>query len=171
MSPNSMHPPKLSADLLQLAKAGFYYKPSGASIDNVVCFLCKKSLDGWENGDDPVREHVRNVPGCAWAILTDLGRCMNNPNETRAEMNPMDEKMVEARRATFQDKWLHEHRKGWKPKIEKACRAPLPPETSFAYINFLDGPSWVVLQPFARSRGLRDLLLLHALCGWLGAEG
>ncbi|KAI9722108.1 MAG: hypothetical protein M1828_004922 [Chrysothrix sp. TS-e1954] len=113
----------------ELAKAGFYYKPTGTSTDNVVCFLCNKSLDGWEEGDNPTSEHLRNVPGCGWAINMGIER--RSQDEDREEMNPMDDEMIEARRATFQDSWPHEHRKGWKCKTQKMVEAgwsysPLP---------------------------------------------
>lgn len=37
----------------------------------------------------------------------------------RAEEDPMSEKMVEARRATFKDTWPHEGKRGWKCKVQK----------------------------------------------------
>jgi len=38
----------------------------------VTCFLCSKSLDGWEPGDDPVSEHYRHSPDCGWAITAEI---------------------------------------------------------------------------------------------------
>jgi len=37
----------------------------------------------------------------------------------RREENPLSDTMMEARRATFQDAWPHESKKGWKCKVEK----------------------------------------------------
>ena len=36
-----------------MAEAGFYFTPSDASPDGAMCFMCSKSLDGWEPSDDP----------------------------------------------------------------------------------------------------------------------
>lgn len=50
-----------------LARAGWFFTPSKASPDQVTCFLCRKSLGGWEEGDDAFEEHVGHGGGCAWA--------------------------------------------------------------------------------------------------------
>lgn len=39
----------------------------------------------------------------------------------RAEDDPLDEKMVESRRATYADWWPHENKKGWKCKTKKVA--------------------------------------------------
>ncbi|KAI9672064.1 MAG: hypothetical protein M1831_001877 [Alyxoria varia] len=113
----------------QLAKAGFYYKPTASSNDSVTCFLCQKSLDGWDAGDNPAIEHLNHVPDCGWAINVCIEQ--RSQDMDRAEEDPMSEKMVEARRATYQDAWPHESRKGWKCKMQKMIDAgwsysPLP---------------------------------------------
>ncbi|KAI0764888.1 hypothetical protein C8Q74DRAFT_1318439 [Fomes fomentarius] len=53
-----------------LAEAGFYYNPEPDSPDNVTCFMCRKTLGGWEPDDDPFTIHYdkcRNT--CAWAVV------------------------------------------------------------------------------------------------------
>lgn len=102
---------------LQLARAGFYYKPSTSSEDSVTCFLCDKALDGWEEGDIPATEHLSHVPNCGWAINV----CIEQRSQAmdRAEEDPNNEKMMESRRSTFRDVWPHEARKGWKCKVQK----------------------------------------------------
>ncbi|KAG5439519.1 hypothetical protein PCANB_002094 [Pneumocystis canis] len=100
-----------------LADAGFYYDPSPLSHDNVVCFLCKKALDGWDVEDDPVKEHIQHSGQCGWAILKyiKLGD---------KEMNTFtDMELQEARQATFGSWWPHEQKKGRFLKIIKMSQA------------------------------------------------
>ena len=52
-----------------LAQAGFYYAPAPGFPDQVQCFACDTSLDGWEPQDDPFKEHYSRAEGtCAWAM-------------------------------------------------------------------------------------------------------
>lgn len=55
--------------ILQLAEAGFYYIGSKHEPDAVQCFLCGKSLDGWEEEDDPWLEHKKHSSECKFAKL------------------------------------------------------------------------------------------------------
>lgn len=48
----------------ELAKAGFYFDPSDDSFDNVTCYLCGKSLEGWEESDVPFDVHSEKSAGC-----------------------------------------------------------------------------------------------------------
>lgn len=50
----------------KLAEAGFYFTPTDEEPDNAKCIYCNKSLGGWEKSDDPVHEHQRRVPDCAF---------------------------------------------------------------------------------------------------------
>ncbi|KAJ9640962.1 hypothetical protein H2199_005630 [Coniosporium tulheliwenetii] len=104
-----------------LARAGFYYKPATNSPDNVTCFICKRSLDGWEPEDVPAVEHLNHSPNCAWAINVCISYRSDDPD--RIEEDPMEDKYVQARRATFQDSWPHETKKGWKCKVKKMVEA------------------------------------------------
>jgi len=88
-----------------LAEAGFFFEPSPETDDNVTCFLCKKSLDGWEPGDNPVAEHYRHAQECGWAVTMWI-REMGGGVRTG---NPHQKSMVQARTMTFgQGKWPHE---------------------------------------------------------------
>lgn len=62
---------------VDLAAAGFYYYPKGFDVcdchmcdltidDRVRCFYCKLELVKWENGDDPMTEHKKWSPSCAF---------------------------------------------------------------------------------------------------------
>lgn len=99
----------------KLARAGFFHYPTQNSPDNAACFLCHRSLDGWEKGDDPLVEHLKHSPGCGWAIVATIEKQDGNfsleyPSSTR---------MIEARKATFANKWPHENKKGWKCKTKQ----------------------------------------------------
>lgn len=64
------HPPTWKATPTSLAEAGFYHDPSSSSPDNVTCFMCKKSLCGWEPEDDPFEIHYEKCSEmCGWAVV------------------------------------------------------------------------------------------------------
>ena len=99
----------------QFAQAGFYFKPRDKNPDNVTCFLCDKNMDGWEEDDDPLAEHLKHSPDCGWAILAAISK--QDP-DLSSEF-PASTKMMAARKATFADRWPHESKKGWKCKIKQ----------------------------------------------------
>jgi hypothetical protein len=101
----------------QLARAGFFYKPTGESVDNCMCFICLRQLDGWEEGDDPVSEHIKHSPSCGWAINAVISQRTNNG--TFVNEDPMSEELAASRTATFAENWPYEGKKGWKCKITK----------------------------------------------------
>ena len=107
----------------QLAKAGFFFEPHPKSPDNVVCFLCNKSLDGWEENDNPLEEHLKHSPTCGWAIVAAIEAGFGN----YGKVHPLDPAMVEARKATFGGRWPYESKKGFKCKTKKVGgHAPVP---------------------------------------------
>ncbi|KAF2773259.1 BIR-domain-containing protein [Teratosphaeria nubilosa] len=105
-----------------LAHAGFFYRPAQDSLDNVQCFSCGVKLDGWEPEDDPLREHLNHMKWCAWAISQSVKRASGQEEESR---DPMSDKMVKARRGTFDtgDGWPHESKRGWKCKTKQMVEA------------------------------------------------
>ena len=74
-------------------------------------------MDEWDSGDNPYIEHLKSVPACGWAINICIEQ--RSQDMDRAEEDPMSAKMVDSRRATFQDAWPHEPKKGWKCKMQK----------------------------------------------------
>lgn len=62
------HPSTYVANPESLAEAGFFFDPSQTSLDGVTCFVCKKSVSEWEEGDDPFAEHLARGQSCYWAI-------------------------------------------------------------------------------------------------------
>ncbi|KZO98521.1 BIR-domain-containing protein [Calocera viscosa TUFC12733] len=62
------HPLTESFNPTSLSKAGYYFNPSPDQPDNCTCFVCGKSLGGWESGDSPSLEHVNHdEDDCGWA--------------------------------------------------------------------------------------------------------
>ncbi|KAG0298776.1 hypothetical protein BGZ96_007651 [Linnemannia gamsii] len=109
------HPDDFRATPSSLAEAGFYWKPFSASPDNVVCFLCGKSLDDWTKDDDPFEEHLSHSRNCSWAIVKTIypvedGLPFHWDDE---DSLPKGEKMTKARLQTFGKWWPHERTKGW----------------------------------------------------------
>ncbi|EFQ32131.1 AT hook domain-containing protein [Colletotrichum graminicola] len=103
----------------ELAKAGFVWRPFPDNPDNVACFLCNKSLDGWEEGDRPLEEHLKHSPNCGWAIVAGIEANIND----LATEDPASTRMIEARKATFDGRWPHEGKRGWKNKIKQLAEA------------------------------------------------
>lgn len=99
----------------QFAKAGFFFQPHPKSPDNVVCFLCHKSLDGWEETDNPLEEHLKHSPTCGWAITAAIEAGYGS----YGKVPPLDPAMIEARKATFGGHWPYESKKGFKCKTKK----------------------------------------------------
>lgn len=98
-----------------MAHAGFYYNPYETNPDNTTCFLCERSLDGWDADDNPIEEHLRLSSGCGWTIMMDIQQHSSNPAEIE---DPTSENIVQARQATFMS-WPHDGKRGWVCKSEK----------------------------------------------------
>ncbi|KAL2134689.1 hypothetical protein VTI74DRAFT_11093 [Chaetomium olivicolor] len=98
-----------------LAKAGFFFHPDAKHPDNVTCFLCNKSLDGWDENDNPLEEHLKHSPTCGWAIMAAIEGGYGN----YGKVHPLDPFMIEARKATFAGRWPYESKKGFKCKTKK----------------------------------------------------
>ncbi|XMA16596.1 hypothetical protein WAI453_009387 [Rhynchosporium graminicola] len=103
----------------ELARAGFFFYPQQANPDNCVCFLCHRALDGWEENDDPLAEHLKHSPDCGWAIVATIEK----GDEVLSVEYPSSSAMIAARKATFSDKWPHEGKKGWKCKVKQMVDA------------------------------------------------
>lgn len=113
--------PHKSPSVADLARAGFFYKPS-AGKDNVECFMCARQLDGWEKDDDPLEEHLKHGSDCAWALLMSIEQ--EREYDPSSMEDPTAEPIASARRTTFESiGWPHEGKKGWLCKIEKMVEA------------------------------------------------
>ncbi|KAK5175708.1 uncharacterized protein LTR77_000847 [Saxophila tyrrhenica] len=64
----------------KMVEAGWCYDPAPAGAegvgeeeeaDGVTCFYCDISLDGWEPKDDPMAEHQKRSPECAFFALVE----------------------------------------------------------------------------------------------------
>lgn len=105
----------------ELARAGFFYKPTGDSNDNCMCFVCQRQLDGWEQGDNPIAEHLKHAPRCGWAIHASITETFKNGGQVTDD--PMCEQLAQARQDTFGEHWPYEQKKGWKCKIKRMVAA------------------------------------------------
>ncbi|KAH0629391.1 hypothetical protein JD844_011442 [Phrynosoma platyrhinos] len=59
----------LHARQVQMAEAGFIHCPTENAPDVAQCFICFKELEGWEPEDDPMEEHRKHSPKCAFLAL------------------------------------------------------------------------------------------------------
>ncbi|XP_021496217.1 baculoviral IAP repeat-containing protein 5 [Meriones unguiculatus] len=53
----------------QMAEAGFIHCPTENEPDLAQCFFCFKELEGWEPDDNPIEEHKKHSPGCAFIAV------------------------------------------------------------------------------------------------------
>ncbi|CAG8893544.1 unnamed protein product [Penicillium egyptiacum] len=104
----------------ELAHAGFYYKPYETNPDNTTCFGCHRALDGWEEDDNPITEHLKHAPDCGWAIMMDLQQSSSNPASIE---DPTGDRITQARLSTFGGAWPHDGKKGWVCQSEKMVEA------------------------------------------------
>ena len=68
-----------------MASAGFYYDPIEIDSDQVTCSYCSLSLQGWEKGDDPLKEHVSRKPKCCFMKFFPQGQTNNEIKENFQE--------------------------------------------------------------------------------------
>ncbi|KAJ1302209.1 hypothetical protein OPQ81_001033 [Rhizoctonia solani] len=113
-----------------LARAGFVFTPDNTrKSDRVTCFVCGKTLGGWEPEDDPFKEHAEHSPACSWA----LARCSIEalrvspestelifPNE---ESLPSSATLEAARLATFGKFWPHDNVRSHSAKSKHMAKA------------------------------------------------
>jgi len=50
-----------------MTAAGFYHVPDPVEKDTARCFYCCRTICGFEEGDDPVEEHLRRTKDCKYA--------------------------------------------------------------------------------------------------------
>lgn len=119
----------------QLARAGFFYKPTSSCPDNTTCYICKSNLDGWEENDDAVEEHLKHSPNCGWAIT--IATELEIEDGSQSLEDPMSERMMDARRMTFSSRWPHENKRGWR------CKTPKMIEAGWYYCPTLESDDFV----------------------------
>lgn len=83
-------------------------------------------VGGWEDGDDPLDEHLRLSPYCGWAIVAAIDARVRDYNT----QDPSLPHIMGARKATFGDRWPHEGKRGWKCKT-KQVRLTLAQQRDF----------------------------------------
>lgn len=133
-----------------MAQAGFVFQPQPSNPDNVACFLCHTTIDGWEKDDDPLAEHLKHWPDCGWAITA----AVEAEVAEFTTMHPLDPRMVEARKATFGGKWPYESKKAFKCKTKQVS---IPGSVSAAVgisadFNYLAGGGGLEVHAHSRIR-------------------
>lgn len=111
--------PHRQLDPETFANAGFYFAPTPKYPDNTACFLCDKNMGGWEEDDNPFVEHLRLSPHCGWAIVAGIETGLGD----YALDDPTGNEMINARKATFGDRWPHDGKRGWKCKTKQLVDA------------------------------------------------
>jgi hypothetical protein len=112
--------PLTSPTAQDLAYAGFVWRPTTASPDNVQCFSCECQLDGWEEEDVPAYEHATHSPSCGFAVIACIRLRAGDPGRT--EEDPTSDAMVAARRDTFGDMWPLDSNAGY-PSVDQMVAA------------------------------------------------
>lgn len=64
-----------------MANAGFHYDPCQDELDRVSCSVCSLVLEGWENEDDPFKEHENRRPTCPYIKLMHHHKPINSSQE------------------------------------------------------------------------------------------
>ncbi|EKM56921.1 uncharacterized protein PHACADRAFT_141944 [Phanerochaete carnosa HHB-10118-sp] len=121
------HPSLFLANPETLAEAGFYFTPSVGNLDAVTCFICRKELSDWEEGDDPFAEHVRRGSSCCWAIARcglrdDMDEDGNFVFPDPARL-PSSKLMEKARADSYGANWPHDTVKGHGANSKKMAKA------------------------------------------------
>ncbi|XP_030370595.1 baculoviral IAP repeat-containing protein 5 [Scaptodrosophila lebanonensis] len=62
-------PAESSCSIAKMAEAGFYWTGTKRENDTATCFVCGKTLDGWESEDEPWKEHSKHAPQCEFVKL------------------------------------------------------------------------------------------------------
>ncbi|CAG8362488.1 unnamed protein product [Penicillium salamii] len=119
-SPKAVSWPHQRPSPAELAHAGFYYKPYETNPDNTTCFECHRALDGWEEDDNPVTEHLKHAPDCGWAIMMDIQQNSSNPASIE---DPTSDRITQARYSTFGSAWPHDGKRGWVCQSQKMVEA------------------------------------------------
>ncbi|KAH7093067.1 hypothetical protein FB567DRAFT_487177 [Paraphoma chrysanthemicola] len=132
--------PLSSPSAEDLAFAGFVWKPTSASPDNVQCFSCNCQLDGWEESDVPAFEHLTHSPTCGFAVVTSIRLRHGDP--ARTEEDPTSAAMLQARLETFGNVWPLDPAAGYPSQDQMAaagwCYDPtddMPDGVTCAYCN------------------------------------
>jgi hypothetical protein len=120
--PSWPHPDTYGVTPATLADAGYYYDPQpGSAPDNVNCVYCENGLQDWEEDDDALNEHCRDITKgpragtrCPYAIVKKAMRDYQTLGQKACE-DPGSDRMLEARRGTFGKWWTFDSIPGWGP--------------------------------------------------------
>lgn len=89
-------------------------------------------MDGWEEEDNPITEHLKHSPDCAWAIIMDIQQSSSNPSMID---DPTSDRITQARRGTFGTMWPHDGKRGWHCQSEKVLSLHSGSNESTAHVH------------------------------------
>lgn len=85
-------PISLSQKPQDLSKAGFYYTGLG---DEVKCYHCNGTINMWEKGKDPLKEHIKRFPDCHYINLLKGSEYIKDKNKMLTDSNACQIKIKE----------------------------------------------------------------------------
>lgn len=104
-------------------------------------------------------EHLKLSPECGWAINVYIEQQLGTGNYDIE--NPLDEKLLDARRMTFGSKWPHESKRGWICKTQKVvCFNDAFAKQPLLSLNRIDDRVRMVLLPNSGERRLCQVFVL-----------
>lgn len=139
----------------------------------MTCVYCSKGLEGWEDGDDALDEHLKRIldkstgDRCPWATVMGVKRDFDlfGPEELDGgKHDPLATHLVAARKKTFGEWWTFDGKKGWKPTSDRVrIAAMLYNHELFLFLTALLHPARTsrILQqsPSRRARYMRMCVL------------
>lgn len=86
-----------SCTVHKMAEAGFIFCGSKSEPDLAQCYVCLKKLDGWEQDDEPWKEHKKHSPSC---LFVKIGK-------KEADMTPLNhlDLFFERRKNTMKEEY------------------------------------------------------------------
>lgn len=118
----------------QLAEFGFYYEGKAGNPKKVTCHYCDNSLEDIATDVDPIELHAEGSPDCPRVLLRiQHAKWIATKGAENKEYGANEEKILQARLATFAKGWPHEGPE-WKCTPEQVRLLQLSPE-SFSFTN------------------------------------
>lgn len=96
----------------QMVNAGFHYDPCQDQLDRVSCATCSIVLEGWEDGDDPLQEHVNRRPTCPYLKYihnqteTNTKNTVNDAIKPEIELVSLNFKDLDAHMPTIEERMM-----------------------------------------------------------------
>lgn len=108
--------------------------------------MCQSNLDGWEEDDSAIEEHLKHAPSCGWAVAASIEQTVEDGSHNLD--NPMSMAMRNARHMTFGTNWPHENKRGWKCKTQKVYMSTMPFRLALADLARWLIPAGIIVLPW-----------------------